>query len=123
MPLQLWVICFLPVIAAAWGWVMVYRNPHGNSRKVASSVALTLLTASAMVSAVGTVYLTYFACVTKSTQWTALPEYRLDSYVMLLAFSSLVAGFVGLKRGIHGNCAGLYCLCQDGSCSFHSCTR
>ena len=99
MPLQLWAICFLPVIAAVWAWVMVYKNRHGNSRKFASSVALTLLTASAMVSAVGTVYLTYFACVPKSTVWTALPEYTLDSYVMLLAFSSLVAGFVALKRG------------------------
>ncbi len=99
MPLVLWVICSLPVIAAVWGWVIVYKNRRGNSRKLALSVALTLLTASAMVNAVGTVYLVYFACVPKSTPWTALPEYRLDGYVLLLSFGSLIAGLVALKLG------------------------
>jgi len=95
----MWVIRSLPVLAAAWGWTMVYRNRHGNSRETASSIALVLLTISAMVNAVGTVYLVYFACVPKSTSWTALPEYRLDAYVILFALGTVITGFVGLSQG------------------------
>lgn len=99
MPLRLWVICFAPVIAAVWGCVTVFKNRHTKRPQFASAIALTLCTASAMLAACGTVYLTYFACVPSSTPWTALPEYTLDFYVMLLAFSSLVAGLIALTRG------------------------
>jgi hypothetical protein len=99
MPLRLWVICFVPVIAVVWGCVMLYKSRHAKRPQLASAIALTLCTASAMLAACGTVYLTYFACIPSSTPWTALPEYTLDFYVMLLAFSSGVAGLIALTRG------------------------
>ena len=99
MPLRLWVICFVPVIAVVWGWVTAYKNQHAKRPQLASEIALTLCTASTLLAASGTVYLTYFACVPSSTPWTALPEYTLDAYVMLFALSSAVAGLIALKRG------------------------
>ena len=99
MPLQLWVICFVPVIAAVWCWVTVYKSRHAKRPKLASLIALTLFTASAMLAAFGTLYLVYFTCVPSSTGWRDLPEYTLDFLVELLALPSVVAGFIALKRG------------------------
>jgi hypothetical protein len=98
MPLRLWVICFLPVVGAGVGWATVVIKWRAGGRKIASSVALGLLTVSALVNAAGTVYLVYFACVPKSTSWTQLPEYSLDVWVMLLAFCSVLAGLLAFKR-------------------------
>jgi len=99
MPLQLWVICFVPLIAAIWGWAIVYKNRDAKGQQLASEIALILCTASAMIGAFGTVYLVYFTCVPSSTPWTALPDYKLDFCVMLFALSSVVAGFIALMRG------------------------
>lgn len=99
MPAVSWVICLVPVIAAGWCWVLVHMNRHATRPKLASLVALTLFTAAAMSGACGTVYLVYFTCVPSSTPWTALPEYKLDSYILLLALSSIVAGLIALGRG------------------------
>ena len=99
MPSQLWVICFVPVISAICGWVIVYRSRDKKGPELVSGIALILCTVSALIGALGTVYLVYFTCVPRSTQWTALPEYRLDGCVMLFALGSVVIGFIALMRG------------------------
>lgn len=99
MPAVSWVICLVPVIAAGWCWVLVHKNRHATGPKLGSLIALTLSTAAAISGACGTVYLVYFTCVASSTPWTALPEYKLDAYVLLLALSSMVAGLIALGRG------------------------
>jgi len=97
MPFALWVICFVPVLAAVWAWMTVYRER--SKRPIFGSVlALALFTVCAVVAAGGTIYLVYFACVPLSTPWTSLPEYGLDGWVMLLALASLIAGGVALAR-------------------------
>jgi hypothetical protein len=97
MPFVLWVICFVPILAALWGWMTVYNER--NKRPIFGSViALALFTVCAIAAAGGTIYLVYFACVPSSTPWTSLPEYGLDGWVMLLAVASLIAGGVALAR-------------------------
>ncbi len=107
MSLVSWIIYFVPIIAAVWAWVWVYKDWGAKSRKFASAIALTMATGAAMVGACGTIYLTYFTCVPSSTPWTALPEYTLDAYVMLLALSGGIAGLVALVRGNSRRLCGL----------------
>jgi hypothetical protein len=99
MPWYAWVIYLVPVMSVVWAWAMAHKNLPAKGPKLASLIALTFCTASALSAACGTMYLVYFTCVPSSTEWTALPEYRLDGYVILFSLISLVGCSVALMRG------------------------
>jgi hypothetical protein len=94
-----WLIWCAPVIPALWGWLRFYRNRRVTPPTLAPAIALVCFTACATLSAAGTLYLAYFACVPSSTPWQLLPEFRLDACVIILAVASLISGFIALARG------------------------